>query len=636
MRIAATVAVLALLLLGARLGLEPGLDGEARRWLDEAGLLQHASYERLEFDLPWRLGARGLQLLDAYDGTLVGRLDSLAVQLVAGLGEAGPVQVQRVVGHGGRVEIRTGADEITAIPFIRSLIGLIDAIVDAVPAGDGGSPVPMPRLEFRDIEAVVHADGHPLLRYPGIDVDIVEDHPGGDVTVTIVTGGGRGELVLVFDGEQLTRIAASDLVVGPSIELLLGRSWGSIVADLLAPVGRVDLEVLEPASDSPRVMGEVRDARLQPLGLPFPLELDRLPFRMLDGRLLIENGPVRFPEGSATLDVSGNLETLDIAVAVHDSAFRASYLALVPAWRKLSGVRCEDGGSFDLALRMRLVGQPEAGAPGGELPFAPQVSGGGGFHVARLHLDELGLAVDDLMGRFRVEEDALVLSDLSATVSGGRVRVDGVLGLADDHFELDVAVEDLDVERFHEAIHPGNTCGNDLAGWLQSSLTASGSFADLLETTLAGQLSVRSGKLMETNLLTSIFSGAGLLRVPRRDEQRLGMVFSAHGRRLYVDPVALDLGPLALTGTGWVDETGRLGLQLVLIEHANDLIGQVLGFIQRNLLLQIEVTGSLNHPVVRAYPVAVITRSLAQALDFFAWALTGGQSGGTTGEDDGD
>jgi hypothetical protein len=381
-------------------------------------------------------------------------------------------------------------------------------------------------------------------------------------------------------------------------------------------------------TEQPLIRGELRAAEFAAPRIPFPLTVESLRFEVVDDILAIEDTLVGYPGGSAQVRVTGDLHSLDVTIEIVDGVFRRSYLSLIPGFDSLGGFRCADEGAFELTLRLLY------GIPGGRVSSdqdtastVPRITGGGGFHLPHAWLEQPRVDVHDLMGRFTINQGVLALDDVSATLAGGRVRAGGMLGLADEDFELEVRVEDVDLEAAHDAIHPTRSCGNDFAGWLQGEVRVKARYNDLFGMQADGQFGVLSGKFMETTLITSIFRRASMEGVETRDDQRLGAIFTVQGRRMYLDTIGVDLGSLGLTGTGVVDEHGHIDLELVLVRNLKGLLGDVLGFLQNNLLLQVEVQGTLGDPEVTTYPVAVITRSLTQAVEFFADALAAEDDG---------
>lgn len=619
-RLAVTLALAALLLAAGRLVLEGAAEGRARAELERLGLAPHARFQRLEASLPTRLGAAELELLDPWDGAVVGRLAELAAEFAPGPAGGLLPAFQRVVGRGGRAEIRTGADDVREVPFVRAISGLVSAILEATP--DTPDDVWGPLVALRDIEAVVWAPGQSLLRYPLVDVEIQYDGTRQSTPVRIRTVDDGGELVLTFVDEGLAAISTRDLRVGPALALILGGEWGPALGALLGASGRLDLDARGLFDGEPSFHGELRDAVLEPPGLPFPLDVERLAFELRDGQLRIEPTRVHFPDGVAQVSVGGTLDHVLARLAIPDARFRASLLGLLPSGDDLGGFGCADDGSYELFLELETVGS----AADGEVEL--KLTGRGGVHISQLWWERPRLEIHDLLGRFEVRQDELVLTDLSATLGGGRVRGAGLIGLSEGSFDLSLSAEDIDVGVLHDAVHGPDAPDLRPSGYLQGDLSARGRFDDLFASEATGQFSVRAGRFMETSLLMSIFRSADVDGVEPRDDQRIVAAFQLLGRRLFLDPLAVDLGSLGLTGSGWVDERGGLSLDLVLVRDPGGVLGDLLAFLQRNLLLAVEVRGTLAGPTVRTYPVAVLTRSLTLAVEFLAGMMSEAEAAG--------
>ncbi|RKY22154.1 MAG: hypothetical protein DRQ55_02085 [Planctomycetota bacterium] len=631
MRLLVFFAVVLLLLGALRLGLELAVEDLVRRQMDALNLGRTAQFGSLDVDLPNRLGLRDLKLIDPEDGAVLATVDRLNINLALEWGAEYPAYVKTIEGRGGRVEVRTGTPSVLGVPLVRALVDLVGAIVDLIPEdepGQAGAGPPPPLVLFHDVEVVVWSPSKPVMRYPCMEVDVLYNRETGATTANVTPLETGGKLTMVFRDGGLDELLLDDMLVGPALELMAGEGWGEDIASVFAPLGRVDLHVVGIMSDRASLGGELRDADLDAPGVPFPLHIERLTFQVDGDQLNIEPTRVEFPGGSASVFLTGSLDSLDISINIEDNAFHQSYLSLLPGWDQLSGLHCEDAGSFDLSLRLVF------GAPGGrfresdpEQRLAPRVSGGGGFHLEHAWLADPRIDVYDLMGRLTVSDDALRIAEVSATVAGGRVRATGDVGLEDGHFSLDLLAEDIDIEAAHDVIHPLGACGNDFAGWLSGSLEASGSIDDIMASKAKGSFRVFSGQFMESNLITSIFRRAAVDGGELREDQRLGAEFNIKQGHLNLETLAVDLGSLGLTGTGWIDQNGRISLELVLVRSLDGALGDVIGFLQNNLLVQVEVRGTLNQPDVRTYPVAVITRSLSQAVEFFARAFGEGEDG---------
>lgn len=582
-------------------------EGELRRQLARRGLAGLADHGQLALDLPDTAVLTGVTLRDPLDGRLIGELDELVFRLERDPGGDPPLVLGGVWGRGARIVLVPDETEY-ALGIVRGLDRLISAIVELVdeltgPDEPGAEPLPLPPLEFRDIDLTVRCPGRPLEHYPGSRVFIDDDETGYLVIARIFIGEDLGELRLTFHADDgLVRISAHDLVVSTTITQLIPEPWGSLLARTFRPSGRIDF-VLEGFAEDQELSlrGELHEAVLRPAAVALPVGPATFPFSMKDGRLRVERVAVPYAGGTVEVTALGTEDVVDIELSVRGADLSGAVSMLVPDGAGAGDlpVALSEAGRFDTDLTLQ-----------GSLSRGLSVVGGsGGFHVESVTLTELGVTLEDVVGRFAVRDDVIDVDRLSALCAGGGLRGAVTVDLVERTLRGDVDLLDIDIARLRPPDPEGPT------GWLQGAVSVQGRLDALHDLASEGQLSLRAGRFAEAPLVAELGAAlAGALGEDRRprDEQRVALHFEGVGDTFLLDKLRLDIGALVLAGTGRLEGDRRLALDLYLISREG-LISQIVSLVGE-ALVQVAVRGTLQEPRVNTYLGAVVTRPLAALL----------------------
>ncbi|MCB9898827.1 MAG: hypothetical protein H6825_12555, partial [Planctomycetes bacterium] len=407
------VACVVLLLVGALLAVDRHAPELVREGLVRLGFDDLVAFDEVHADpLDDRVVVRGGRLIDPSGGQIVAQVDTLTVDLPPGWREGELPMPVALHGRGGRAVLRWDAagEQLTVVDV---LVDLVERILAMLPPGDEHHPL-LP-MTFDDLDLVVHAPNHPLERLSGVSVSIRERN--AVVIVLIQPGPGQGEVELAFDHDGFRRFEAHGMRATPTL-LGIVPEVGWFLADGLAPHGVVDVEVTH--TDELLVRGRVHDASFASPYVPFPLGPADASFEVVGDRLRVDEAAVGFEGGSVRVSMLGPIDDLDVRLDVAHAAFREELLGLVPAYARIERIRCHDGGTFELGLSLHAdLTDPEA-------PLS--IDGQGGFHIEAVDvtaMSEQPLHLTDVVGRFRVDDEGLVLPDVSARLARGSVRGSG-------------------------------------------------------------------------------------------------------------------------------------------------------------------------------------------------------------------
>lgn len=606
MRTALCLATLALAVVGGWWSLDMLVLDAVREQIALRELGGQLALGRVELDLPRRARVFDVVMRDAADGHDVVQLEQVDFDVALNWDDGLGTRLISVNGLGGRLSIVPTADGLGSM--VETLIDVIRAIVELVAeraASDARGA--LPPLLFRDIDVVLLADSWPVESYPGSRVLVVQN--GDAVEATVDFGGGGGRLVLRFGVHGLDRLVTEDLILTPAIVRLIGEPWGPLLARLARPQGRADLVISELGQSLPDVRGVVREVVIDSPWVPFPLGPLTLPLDLSAGKLSVATEPWPFENGTMTAQLVGGEEALELSITVRDAALREAYLGLVPVYAEQDAVHCADGGQFDLDLL--LSWNFEAG-------LLPTVSGRGGFHVQTIEIPAAGLTLDDVVGRLEVIDERLSVPEVTGLCVGGGFSGSGSLDLVDNRFTLELLLKDLNLARLQAGLVPEIAAASPVAGWVAGRLSCDGDVDRLDLVQGQGELSIRAGRFAESQLLTAIRDALTLGPAERRNDQRLQAELSLWNGILTFDRISVDLGLLALTGQGQLDRDAELNLALLLMREPDGLLGSMWGFVQRNLICEVQVTGPFDQVEVAVYPLGVISRPLQAAIDFLS------------------
>jgi len=576
--------------------------------IGQAGLGGRLAFGRLESDLPRRVSVFDTVMRDAPDGQDVLQLERLDFMLDVNWDSEPKMLLTSVDGKGGRISIVPTADGLGAmVETLAETITAISALVrelsdEKTPKREAGG---MPPLLFRDIDLVLRSDSWPVQHFPGTSVRVSRGSAGVDAVIDLGSGGGR--LVLGFGDEGLHRLEAVDLVLTPAIVRLIGEPWGPLFARLLRPRARADLVIIASGEGLPELHGTLREAVIDSPRIPFTLGPLTIPLEFKDGRLSVRIEPTAFESGTLEVTVLGTEDDLDLAFRVRAASFQEAFLELLPVYRGQEFVAAHDGGRFDLDLALHW---------NFKLNPVPVVSGGGGFHVQMVDLPVFHIAVSDVVGRFEVSDEELKVPELSGQCAGGSFNGSATLDLVDNRFAVKLSLAEMELADLRASIAPEVAEEHPITGTVAGWLRCEGDVDRFELTRGRGEFTIRAGRFAESRLLTRIREALTLGPAEQRNDQRLKAEIKLWDGILTFDRVIVDLGLLALTGQGQLNREGALKLDLLLMDGPGGLLGELWGLIQRGLLVQVQLTGSLDRPEVAVYPLGVISRPLEKVIDF--------------------
>lgn len=609
MRTALSLGALALAVVGSWWALDDMAEDVVREQIQLNGLEQQLSFSALELDLPRGVTLLDIALRDGTDGHDVVQLARLDIDLALGWDEGFTAELMGIDGRGGRIAIVPTADTLgsmvaSLIDVIATIVGLVD---EAREAGGGADSSDLPPLWFHDLDVVLLADSWPVENYPGSQVLVAQNGPTIDATIDF--GGGGGRLVLVFGNGGLERLVTEDLLLTPGIVRLIGEPWGPLLARLTRPQGRADLLITALHQDLPDIHGVIREAVIDSPLIPVPLGPLTLPLDLTDGILSVTTEPWPFNDGTMVATIEGTADALDLAITIRDGGFSEALLGLVPVYGEQDVVRCRDGGQFDLDLELSWDFA---------LGSIPAVTGQGGFHVQAIDLEGLGLTLEDVVGRLEVSGEQLVVPEVTGLLAEGGFTGSGELDLADNRFRLDLSLKELNLAELQSSLAPEVARESPLEGWVAGRVLCSGDMDSLDQVQGQGEVTIRAGRFAESRMLTLIRQALTLGPAERRNDQRLVAELNLWDGILTINQVSVDLGLLALTGQGRVDRDGVLDLYLLLMSEPEGVLGSLWGFIQRNLICEVQVTGPFERLDVAVFPVGVISKPLQAAIDFLS------------------
>lgn len=603
----AAACVLGLLAAAGWLLLDSNATGIARNELAALGLRPYVTLGRVELPEPGLVQVHDLVLRDPDSGADVASLERLELQLALGSDWTSP-RLAGLRGRGGRARFEHDGRDVG---FIRALDGLLDRLGDHGPRtpGEQSAPPPaLPTLEFREVEAVLAVPGLPPRAYR--DCLVWVQVSGHDTRVDIAIGGDGGRVRLDFAPDGLRRVEVAGVAVDPSGAVFLPVELQPLAA-AVAPAGTLDLALdLVPGDVAAvRASGQLRDAELRPERLPFALQEASLPFALDDGRVRVQDAQLAFPGGVLQASLTADREGSVLELATAGAAFRREFLQLIPQWEQVTWLQPEDGGRFDLRLRIATAGG------------VTDVDGWGGLAVERLRAGRSGVLVEDIVGSLEVHDQVLSFHELTGRCAGGAARLSGTLDLRSGDLSADAAVFDVDVARLDRELDAPGAEPRRVAGFLQGDLRWRGRLGAPALARGQGQFSLRGGYLWRVPVLDAVLRA---LSVATPDEQRsdaLSVAFRQRGGTWSLDEIRLDSPYLSLRGKGKLHRGGELDVQITPIA-AGGTVGDALRYLQRQLVA-LELRGTWDQPQVRLLPLKAVTGPVG---DFVGWV--GGLFGG--------
>lgn len=596
----AAACVLGLLAAGGWLLLDSSATGIARNELAALGLRPYVALERVELPEPGLVRAHGLVLRDPDSGSDVAALDLLELQLALGSSWSSP-RLAGLRGRGGRASFEHDGRDV---PFIRALQALLERLGHhgpRTPEEAAAPPPALPPLEFREVDAVLRVPGQPLREYR--DCLVWVQVTGHDTRVDIAIGRDGGRVRLDFAAGGLRRVEVQGVAVDPAGAVFLPAEVQPLAA-ALAPSGTLDLALdLDPFDPrAARASGLLRGAGLRPARLPFALQEASLPFALEGGRVQVRDAQLDFPGGRLRASLEADAHGSVLELQTEGAAFRREFLQLIPQWDQVTWLAPEDGGRFDLRLRIASAGG------------ATEVDGWGGLAIERLRVGRTGVLVEDVVGSLEVHDQVLSFHELTGRCSGGAARLAGTLDLRSGEVVADAAVFDVDVARLDRALEMPGAEQRRMAGFLQGDLHWQGRLGEPALARGKGQFSLRGGYLWRVPVLDAVLRALSVATPEEQRSDALSIAFRQRGTSWQLDEIRLDSPYLALRGKGKVHRGGELDVQITPIA-AGGTVGDALRYLQKQLVL-LELRGTWDQPQVRLVPLKAVTGPVGDFLDW--------------------
>ncbi len=605
MRILLTlVALLGAVLASAWVVVDHRLTEWVRTGFEQAGADGHMQLRRASLAPPDRVVLRDTVLSDPVTGRAIAGFDE--VELLFSLtwdGDRPVPELSEVRGHGGRVLLYADDEGLVLVRVIEHLVQLIDNLADP-DAEERPRSEPLPRIVGDDVTLVFGAPGR---------VNRVVDHAwfsvggtGDNVRVDAQIGPHGGWFATNIGRQGLLTVDVSDAAIDPTV-LDIADAIGRELAHEYRPTGRLDLHVdLDPLTGKASARGELRDGTLFPDHVPFPLEEVHLPFVWEDGQLRVEEATLRVADGDVVVTLEDGPDAHRALISTRETGFRSELLDLIPGRETMHWLKCDDGGRLELFLDVRVD----------EVTEQADVTGWGGFYIESMSLGERDLPLRDVVGRFEVEPGELRFFNATARLAQGTLGFRGAFGLDDDHFDIELWGTELELR---DVVPAFTAAGFDetegvVAGWLDGEVAIAGFPGDRRGWTGNGRLAVHGGQLWDLPFFESTLQALSPGKAPSQesDRQRLDVEFEIGNARVTVPSGGLRLQSalLSYSGEGYVSKHGGLHLQLHALDNA------VWKIVQENLLLDVEVDGTLAEPVVKIRPLKVVTGPLS---GLFGW-----------------
>lgn len=622
-RLAVLLALLVLLLSAGYLAVDRQLTRVVRDELQTATLHELVDFGSLHIEpFEYAVFSR-ISLHDPDSGERVAHVDELFIDFELDWDWDGSTrfEVTGLRGRGGQALLSWHGDDLI---LERAITALIERVEASLPPGDPDTPAPpIPPMTFDDVDVLVHAEGEALDRFPRTNVRVLD--LGQNILLRVQTGdaargvrragrrsllvaaGGleEGEAQIQFDKRgRLARVETRGFPISPALVRIEPEN-GAQLGRELAPHGLLDLIAVTGADGLPVVTGTLRDAQLSIPFLGFDLHPTSIPFAVSGGVGTVDKAEVDFAGGTAIVSLDDRAGGMEITLDVRDADFREEFLELLPSYRGRRELRCRDGGRFDLQLAIHFDDEHTL----------PRVEGRGGFHILDVRLEtKIGeLRFDSVVGSFEAQEDELIFPEVSARLASGIVAGSCTISGPLDEYDLQVRVEDVDLSLLHHDLSPAGHVEHEIAGWLQGSMALRGTPG--ASETFGGdaRFSIRAGNMWDTPLLEAILLALPIASRDRTGRQSVEAQLLFFPDRISVEAMRLVSDLFTLEGTGSVGWDGRLDLQMVPAIPLG-LLGRLLEAVQRSLLVNLRVEGTLERPRVLAIPLDMVTSPVRRAV----------------------
>jgi hypothetical protein len=602
-RISLFLGVLALGLASAALFLNDSLSDLLREQMVRFDLNHVLAFEHVSVTSKQKVLVLNATIEDPETERVVASVDQLEIGLKIPWTGGLPVpEVQSIRGRGGRVLLRYEEGELS---FVRGLMALLDgigALMSTSSEPTTSTESELPELYFEDLEVVVYSEGLHLQRYPSTSIR-VREQDSQILEVMIATGADGGTLQLLLDDDGLTRLTADQFHVSPAVTTL-DPAGQDILMRGFSPTGDLDAVV---DLKTGLVSGTLFNAYIDAAHVPFPLGPATIPFQVDENNVLrIDEAKLAFNGGDVVLSLEAGEHEAFMSIDVDGAEFKEEILHLIPGYQEWEEVDVADGGSFECHLKVSLTDNMSE----------VSVVGGGGFYVSAVDFTKHGVQLEDVVGRFEVnEQNVLKFPEISARTLGGRFRTSGTLGLLDEEFRIELSLEDLDVAQLHDVFLTTEEHEDDVAGWLQGSIQGSGQLQDPASYVAKGQASVRAGNFWDTPTFEQILKV--LTMSSNLDgHQRVDAEFTVGEKLVNFDSLEIQSDVLTLSGSGSIRFNGRIRFELRPAPVRLGMVGKLLDTLKEELLVKLTVRGTLGDPRVSATPLNIVARPFRSFWNF--------------------
>lgn len=223
----------------------------------------------------------------------------------------------------------------------------------------------------------------------------------------------------------------------------------------------------------------------------------------IDGAVFSDQSNVRI-KGKGQLDMIGTrFAAADVEIGTDFSLLNVA--AVKQAFPQLDGTGLGDSLEGRLGI---LISQIVVGTQGLQsLSLDGEIQGG------KATLKNLSVPIEDFKAAFRLNEESLALTDVSARLGTGVVQVRGKIDdyLKAQKYNLVVDVQSIPLENVLPPFHPEIT----LAGLLnvKANIAGQGFQPEYMMSTLTGetQVDVQEGRLLNVNILRTVLSRISLI-----------------------------------------------------------------------------------------------------------------------------
>lgn len=249
------------------------------------------------------------------------------------------------------------------------------------------------------------------------------------------------------------------------------------------------------------------------------------------------------------------------------------------------------GGAFDDVYGNLVI-------QGGMSPAGNEAKGSIVFQRARAE----GKRLTDARTHFNYEPGRLSLLDLTATLYGGLLTGDMVVGTVDKSFKADLDLGGMDLDAF---VRDSASAGRDVTGRLNGQLHLTGTGMDKKAMKGHGAIRIQDGQLWDVPVFLTLLKGLSLSQ--RREFQTGTIDFTLANGVADLDPIDFRGEDIGVKGRGTMDLSGNMHLLLdasfpVALIPEIPIVGDLWGILRKGIYA-VEMTGSFKEPQLSLKPL---------------------------------